>query len=89
MGKRGPKPDPNAKQTVGIRVEPYIKALMSLYGDADYWRDVLKVMAETKAELDQGVIAPADFALIAGARTAQVTGIPGKPPPEKPDNETE
>lgn len=89
MAKTGKPPNPNAKQTVGIRVDPDTKLLMSVYGNSDYWRNVLKVMAETKAELDQGVIDPADFALIAGARTAQITGIPSESPPEKTDNENE
>ena len=73
MGKRGPQPDPNAKQPVSIRVEPDTKELMEKHGDAEYWRNILGVMAVTKKEHDQGIIDPAYFALIAGERIAQVT----------------
>ena len=89
MTKTGRPPKPlDALQPVTIRVHPVTKHLMEKHGDTEYWRKVLETIAEIKEDFDQGSIPPEHFALIAGARTAQVTGIPSTPPKE-PDDDTD
>ena len=52
MGKRGPKPDPNAMKTFSVRVFPNILELLRKHGNSEYWRNILAKEVKIKAELD-------------------------------------
>ena len=85
---RPPKSEVELTHPVSVRLNPTTRYLMKKYGyDAKYLRGIIESVILTRAEMDQSIIDPDDFALIAGARTAQVTGIPAQPK-EKTDDET-